>query len=67
MAFFSPYPASNDELEKSDTGYQPREMIAPEDIDLSKPWAGDLPPQPLDGDINPDHFPAQQGWYLVSP
>ena len=36
--------------------FEPRTSVAPDEIDRSKPWSGELPPQPLDGDINPSTF-----------
>ena len=56
ITFFSSDKPSEAALEQQESRYQPRDVIAPAEIDLSKPWDGEEPPQPLDGDVNPDHF-----------
>ena len=57
MVFFSHSPAmastSNRSTESSVSTYEPRKMLEAKDIDRSKPWDGEEPPQPLDGGVNP--------------
>ena len=48
----SPIKVSGDQV----PSYEPRHDIAPDEIDRSKPWSGEAPPQPLDGDVNPSTF-----------